>query len=142
MAGDLSQREAEVLLTLDRSFQPVALLLRTKCHENGLAVAFESGYRPFGFQKLLYEHPEFHPGTPAAKPGESKHERGFAVDFDLTKLSRLDVVKFAMLAEGLGLIWGGRFQTDGQPTPDNGHVEAHWTNLELDNYRLIEALGT
>lgn len=138
----LTAHEVEVLSTLDPAFRPYCLALRAKMAEQGVSTPLQSGYRPWGYQDLLYRHPEFHPGTPAAPPGGSKHERGFACDYDLSKIGKLDVVKFGMAAEALGLIWGGRFKDSaGKPTPDEPHVESPLTNQQLDIYRAVTAWG-
>jgi len=143
----LSPHEVEVLLSLDPLLRPKVLALRAQFP----GVTLLSGYRPSGYQALLYflhqhpelgaAHPELQQSAIAAVPGQSKHERQFACDFELAALSKLDVVNFGMAAESLGLTWGGRFTDATHPVggADNGHVEAPFPDAALDTYRSILA---
>lgn len=121
-------------MSLDDVLRPVALEHRRRVltADPSHPFLFLSGYRPTGYQKVLFEHPELHPGTPAAAPGHSKHERRAAYDAEAgTAMQRLS---FAQEAEALGLIWGGRFSA-----PDYNHCELPFTNDQLDAYNAVRS---
>jgi len=133
----LAALEAAVVLSLIAPLRELALAHREKCLARGVPFTFGSGFRSTGYQQLLYEHPELHPGTPAAKPGESKHEHGAAYD-NTAAMNDLQKLVFGEEAERLGLIWGGRF-TDGagHKTPDWGHCELPYSLPELAAYARV-----
>lgn len=132
----LAPDEVMVVLTLDPVIQRLALEHRAICLAHGIPFHFRSGYRSTEFQKILHEYPELHPGTPAAKPGSSKHERAAAYDADHG--NDLQIAIFGQEAEALGLVWGGRFHdAAGHATPDYGHCEAPYSLAELDAYTQL-----
>ena len=137
----LAPDEVPILLSLMPPLQRLALAHRAACLAQGVPFHFRSGYRSTGYQQILYGHPELHPGTPAAKPGSSKHERAAAYDADHG--NDLQTVIFGAEAEKLGLVWGGRFQrhADGSGGPDYPHCELPNSLLDLDAYLEIRAAG-
>jgi hypothetical protein len=141
----LTAPEAALLLSLLPPLQSLCRQHRAACLAQGVPFVLESGFRSTGYQQLLYDHPNFHPGTPAAKPGSSKHEHGAAYDVAMRGLSDLQRLVFGQEAEKLGLVWGGRFQSviEGQTikTPDWGHVELQFTLTDLAAYALVAGEG-
>jgi hypothetical protein len=127
----LSPTEAAIVASLDPLFQPLALQHRAACLAAGLPFTFTSGLRSFAEQGRL----KAEPGrvTPAAPPGSSKHEVGFAYDFDGPRSAK-EWLRAGELAEALGLRWGGRFT----PKADNYHVEAPQSRGELFTFRLVK----
>jgi D-alanyl-D-alanine carboxypeptidase-like protein len=137
----LSGPEAALLLSLLPPLQALCRQHRAACLAQGVPFILESGFRSTGYQALLYTHPELHPGTPAAKPGTSKHEHGGAYDVSMAGLSDLQRLVFGQEAERLGLIWGGRFlDSAGHKTPDWGHVELPFTLAELAAYATVSVI--
>jgi hypothetical protein len=134
----LSGPEAALLLSLLPPLQTLCRQHRAACLAQGVPFKLVSGFRSTGYQALLYEHPELHPGTPAAKPGESKHEHGGAYDGETAGMSDLQKLVFGQEAEKLGLLWGGRFlDAHGQKHPDWGHVELAFSVSELAAYATV-----
>jgi hypothetical protein len=123
-----SDAEAEQLAGLDPVFIPAVLEHRRLCLAAGIPWTLESGRRSTDFQRILYEHPDLHPGSPAAAPGTSYHELGFAYDAGGSR-NTLQRVTFGSLAEQLGLVWGGRFST-----PDWNHVQHASSRPDLAAY--------
>lgn len=126
----LSPAEAEIVAGLDSSFQPVALALRNKALAAGLPFVFISGLRSRAQQAALAA--EANRTTPAAAPGTSKHEVGFA--FDLERQSPGVEQQVGALGQSLGLTWGGTFA----PQPDPNHFEAPGTRASLAFYRNVK----
>jgi hypothetical protein len=134
----LDALEAAVVLSLLPPLQTLALRHRIACETQGVPFHFGSGFRSTEFQRILYEHPELHPGTPAAAPGTSKHEHGAAYD-NTAAMNDLQKLVFGQEAERLGLTWGGRFLTAaGQKSPDWGHCELSFTLEELAAFARVE----
>jgi len=133
--------EAAVLCSLLPPLRRLALQHRAACQAQGVPWTAISGFRSTGYQAILYEHPELHPGTPAAKPGTSKHELAAAYDVETAGMNDLQKLVFGQEAERLGLIWGGRF-TDGagHKTPDWGHCELAASLPELAGYVIVTVL--
>jgi D-alanyl-D-alanine carboxypeptidase len=133
--------EAAIVLSLLPPLQQLALAHRAACDAQGVPFTFVSGFRSTGYQRLLYEHPDLHPGTPAAKPGTSKHELAAAYDVETAGMNDLQKLVFGQEAERLGLVWGGRFTTvvEGQTvkTPDWGHCELAASFAALEGYALV-----
>lgn len=136
MMVDLSPEEAEIVASLDPVLQKLALEHKHRCVLEGVPFIFTSGCRARSYQQMLHDHPELHPGTPAAPGGSSKHEVGGAYDAG-GKRNQLQVMRFGLIAEELGLKWGGRFMTNGLPTPDYVHCELPWSRAEIAIYRLV-----
>ena len=128
----LSVAEAEIVASLDSAFQPYALEIRRQALAAGLPFTFTSGLRSYSDQATLYAHPELHPGTPAAAPGTSKHEVGFAFDFSSSEDGYAQV---GAIARGMGLTWGGDWGGDQR---DQVHVEATTARADLQTYRNIK----
>lgn len=134
----LSAAEAEIVAGLDPEFQPVALRHRAAAHAAGLPFTFISGFRSRSQQGA--EAASTTRTTPAAPPGMSKHEVGFAYDVDLYTDAGVPVYTPAQLAqlgvfgESLGLRWGGRFT----PKPDPNHFEAPQPRVTLSAYRSVK----
>ena len=126
----LSLEEIPLVLGLVPGLRRLALLHRGTCLAQGVPFVFRSGFRTKAYQQLLHDHPAFHPGTPAAAGGSSKHERAAAYDADTG--NALQTAIFGREAKALGLTWGGDF-----PTPDHGHVELPDTLEQLDAYLLV-----
>lgn len=72
--------------------------------ERGIIVRITSTFRNVAEQKKLFKR--FGPGR-AARPGESFHNFGLAVDVSASPPDALDEV--GIIAEEHGLRWGGRF---------------------------------
>lgn len=134
----LTGPEAALLLSLLPPLQTLCRQHRAACLAQGVPFVLFSGFRSTGFQQILYEHPELHPGTPAAAPGTSKHEHGGAYDCETHAMSDLQRLVFGQEAEKLGLFWGGRFlDAHGQKHPDWGHVELPMPVDELAAYARV-----
>lgn len=129
----LTQAEAEILAGLDSSFQPVALRHRALCLAAGLPWVPISGLRSRSQQAQLASEPNR--TTPAAAPGTSKHEIGFA--YDLARQDSATEAKVGALGESIGLTWGGRFS----PQPDPNHFEAPDQRSTLAFYRNVKLSG-
>lgn len=136
----LAGPDAALLLSLLPPLQALCRQHRAACLAQGVPFVLVSGFRSTGYQRLLYEHPDLHPGTPAAKPGQSKHEHGGAYDCETHTMNDLQRLVFGQEAERLGLIWGGRFlDSAGHKTPDWGHVELPFTVAELAGFATVAA---
>lgn len=72
--------------------------------EQGITLKITSGFRSVGEQRRLFRR--LGPGQ-AARPGESFHNFGLAVDLRASPADALDEV--GIIAEEHGLRWGGRF---------------------------------
>ena len=97
----------------------------------GIPYSPREGYRSRYAQALAYAKG---PNVTRAKPGQSEHQYGRAVDFDVAPQYHQ---KFGETAEKVGLRWGGRWK---QPY-DPGHVEFPGQHSNpLDD--LDKALGT
>jgi hypothetical protein len=138
---NLSAAEAEIVNGLDPTFRPYALRLREAAFANGLPFTFLSGLRSRAQQQAEASKPNR--TTPAAAPGKSKHEIGFAFDVDLIADNGAPIYTTAQLgylgrlAEGFGMTWGGRFL----PKPDPNHFEAPFTREQLAAYRTVQLVG-
>jgi hypothetical protein len=130
----LTLPESEIVASLDSAFQPYALEIRRQALAAGIPFTFTSGLRSYSDQAELYAHPELHPGTPAAAPGTSKHEVGFAFDFTGPR-SDDEYERVAEIGEGMGLTWGGRWGGDQR---DRVHFEAPTPRADLLTYRNIK----
>ena len=128
----LSPAEAEIVAGLDSSLRPVALAHRQRAREQGLPFEFLSGLRSRGQQAALAL--ETDRSTPAAAPGTSKHEVGFAYDIRSANLTAGQLSAIGAIGESLGLAWGGRFK----PKPDPNHYEAPEPRATLAAYRYIK----
>lgn len=90
---------------LDPRFAPYARYLFAVASANGLSPVLTSGYRSYDTQARLYR--EYLAGQrtlPVAPPGQSKHQRGLAVDIDLPQ--------YRAYLPALGQFWrslGGRW---------------------------------
>lgn len=126
----LSDSEAEIVASLDSTFQPFALRHREAVLSRGVPFVFISGLRSKSQDAALYEHP---PTGVAAKPGQSKHEIGFAYDATGPRTDgEWDI--YAQEAERLGLESGVRYR----PTPDKPHVEAPQPRADLAFTRALK----
>jgi hypothetical protein len=128
----LSPTEAEIVAGLDSSFRPVALEHRRRALAAGLPFVFISGLRSRAQQAALAAEPGRE--TPAAAPGTSKHEVGFAYDIQRVGLTDAQLTQIGALGEALGLVWGGRFR----PRPDPNHFEAPEGRETLSAYRNVK----
>ena len=131
----LPQDEAEIVAGLDSSFRSVALTHRRLAIEAGLPFKFISGLRSRSQQAALASLPSRN--TPAAAPGTSKHEVGFAYYIASAGVTSDQLGKIGVLGEGLGLGWGGRFA----PTPDRNHFESRSARAELAAYRYAKLVA-
>lgn len=105
----LPEEEQEIVLSLDPDLMPLALAHRAMVRSAGIPYKFISGLRNRGLQQLLYDVAQRDPSKVAAKPGESKHEIGFAWDATGPR-DNAEWETFGRAAEQLGLRWGGRFK--------------------------------
>lgn len=99
------------LWALDPSFRPYAQLLIAELTENGLAPRVTSTRRSLGTQARLYA--QYLAGTspyPAAPPGHSSHQQGFALDVVINDMSVMADVGRWWESFGRGFRWGGRFK--------------------------------
>jgi len=132
---------------LDPEFREKIGELLVAAQALGLAVVLVQGYRSSLEQELIYAKGRTRPGEPCrhtlpprsrpvgtckahpfgatvtkAKPGQSWHEAGLAVDFAWKVGNSVSWdgpwEKLGTLAESLGLKWGGRWRS-----PDRPHVE-------------------
>lgn len=99
---------------------PVLTRLVEQAAHRGIAVTFVSGYRDKAAQQRLWDAwvKRGRTGIAPAPPGRSLHQRGLAVDFDTYPRTAAARRIVGVLAEGLGLRWGGRFQK-----PDPIHLD-------------------
>ncbi len=126
----LTPEEAEIVAGLDSAIRPVLFKHRQAALDAGLPYAVISGLRSRSQQAALATQPDR--TTPAAAPGTSKHEIGFAWDL---KRQAPDVErKVGILGEQVGLTWGGRFT----PKPDPNHFEAPNQRATLSAYRNVK----
>lgn len=133
----LSAAEAEIVAGLDALYQPLVLKHRALAIADGLPYPIISGLRTRSQQAALVTSTTR--VTPAAPAGMSKHEVGFAHDVDLYKDNGVAVytpaqlLRLGVLAESIGLKWGGRFA----PMPDPNHFEAPLPRGQLAAYRNV-----
>lgn len=134
----LTAAEAEIVNGLDPVFRPYALRLREAALTGGYPFVFLSGLRSRSQQAA--EVTRAGRDTPAAPAGKSKHEIGFA--FDVERQAADVELKVGVLAEGVGLKWGGRFHdVNGNPSPDPNHFEAPVTRSALASYRNVQLVA-
>lgn len=102
--------------TLDQKMQPIVREFVRRATAAGLPVAITSGRRTMAEQKALYDQGRTSGGSIVtnAKPGESAHNFGLAVDFaPLNSVGmahwpdNYDWGKVAAIGKALGLSWGG-----------------------------------
>ncbi len=130
MAGtdaSLSVAEVDILGGLDQGLQPQAIRHRERVIAAGIPYTFISGRRSHENQARLYRryldrmetwHEDGQRGPrprPAAKPGRSKHNLGFAWDFTGPRTDE-EWNRAGVMAEGMGLESGHRYN-------DPGHIE-------------------
>lgn len=133
----LSAAEAELLAGLDARYQPLVLKHRALAIWDGLPYTIISGLRSRSQQATLADSTTR--TTPAAPAGMSKHEVGFAHDVDLYRdngaaiYTSAQLTRLGLLAESIGLKWGGRFA----PKPDPNHFEAPLPRAQLAAYRNV-----
>ena len=133
MADLLTSVESEILSGLDPITRTLAMRHRAAALAEGLPFLLLSGLRSRSQQAALADDPNR--ATPAAAPGNSKHEVGAA--YDLVRQSSAVESRVGALAEALGLKWGGRFA----PTPDPNHFELPQTRSEIASYRSLALVG-
>lgn len=119
------------LASLEPDFQPIVeeLLKRTEAATNR-KWALSDGRRTMARQRELYQQGRTKPGKVVtnAKPGQSAHNFGYAVDLwplkangDFDWNAKVDLFKtMGKIAAELGLEWGGNFRT----LFDAPHVQA------------------
>jgi peptidoglycan L-alanyl-D-glutamate endopeptidase CwlK len=111
-------------LTLD--MQGLTRQWLAACRHVGLDILITSTYRDAEYQKYLYAQGRTRAGKiiTHAKAGESAHNHRLAVDFCIMKGKQCDwadvgaFMQAGMIAEDLGLTWGGRFKMR-----DYAHIE-------------------
>lgn len=99
------------LWSLDGSFRPYAQLLIAELTANGLQPRVTSTRRSLATQARLYN--DYLAGRspyPAAPPGHSAHQRGFALDVVINDMSVMADVGRFWESFGPGFRWGGRFK--------------------------------
>lgn len=99
------------LSLLHQSFLPYAQFLHDVAREVGWSPVVTSTLRTRSEQERLYRR--FKAGLsrfPAAPPGTSVHESGFAFDMDLLDEGNLRALGELWESFGPGFRWGGRFK--------------------------------
>jgi len=109
------------LAPLNKEFRNKVILLLVACNREGLKVKVYETLRTPQRQDSLYL---LRPRVTYLKGGESKHQYGLAVDL-YTKNKR-DYKKIGMIAESLGLTWGGRWKMRDLP-----HIEWPLSTAEI-----------
>ncbi|MDR7537408.1 MAG: M15 family metallopeptidase [Armatimonadota bacterium] len=91
------------------AFAPRVIAWLRRCRDEGLRVWIVSSYRDMETQRALYLRwlRRGRTGLPAAPPGRSLHNYGLAVDYAAASGAERD--EAGLLAEQMGLRWGGRF---------------------------------
>lgn len=136
----LSKLEVEILNGLDPVLRPMALQHRANAIAAGLPFTFLSGRRSRSEQQAEVERDGR--TTPAAPAGKSKHEVGAAYDIVRVGVSGDQLSRIGVLAEQLGLKWGGRFRdAKGAPAPDPNHFELPQTRGEILGYQTLQLIG-
>jgi hypothetical protein len=133
VADLLTSAESEILMGLDPITRTLAMRHRAAVLTEGLPFILLSGLRSRAQQAALADDPNR--TTPAAAAGNSKHEVGAA--YDLVRQSSAIESRVGVLAEALGLKWGGRFQ----PQADPNHFELPQTRAEIVSYRNLALVG-
>ena len=104
---------------LKPEFQKALIKLNNYAQKHGIKISYNSTWRTAQEQIELYKK---YGGKRAAKPGNSPHEKGIAVDLSTTSINgnkRLNEENQAILGaywESLGYRWGGHF-TNFTPEP-------------------------
>ena len=122
-----------------------AIMLRDSAHKEGLWLTILSTLRTYEEQEALYAQGRTAPGkiVTNAKPGESVHNFGLALDFAiLDKTGAIDwrdipaYRTVGELGEELGFQWGGRFKT----IIDYPHMQMSF-GFAIQDLRTMFALG-
>lgn len=104
-------------LLIDPDFADVLEDVFQAAADEGIGIRIVSTYRSVGEQSRLYKAfvARGKKGLPAARPGQSYHNFGLAVDIATDPPDAL--ARVGRLAEQAGLRWGGRFR-------DPVHIDA------------------
>jgi peptidoglycan L-alanyl-D-glutamate endopeptidase CwlK len=157
----MDSRSARNVATLLPKAQALAKEWYNRCHDQGLKVVIICGTRTYAEQDALYKQP--HDGkdndgdgrvdeadefVTNAEAGESNHNFGIAWDFCLFPqvvetggkgppiYESPDYLKAGLVAESLGLEWGGRWKKP----KDEPHIQIR-TGLKLAEMRRRVANG-
>ncbi|MGH3053360.1 MAG: M15 family metallopeptidase [Gaiellaceae bacterium] len=117
-----------LLSTLQPAVQPIFKSFLDACEAAGIPCQVAQGTRTFDQQQVVYDQGRTTAGpvVTKAKPGDSYHQYGLAVDVVPTAYINLPNwnpsgplwARIGAIGEGLGLTWGGRFSS-----PDEPHFE-------------------
>lgn len=129
--------ENSIFFKIYPPFMEVLRVFLSKAKEKGLEVDIFQGYRSFEEQQSLYNKGRTEPGDKVtnAKPGQSWHNYGLAVDIVFKPSGKWswaeehDWNKLGEVGKELGLEWGG----DWKSFQDRPHFQ--WPNL----FSLTEA---
>ena len=97
----------------DDKFIPKLEKFVAEAKKNGVTLHFNEAFRPPGKQAEIAANAK-NP-NPKAKPGQSLHEAGFAVDVNYKSLSLNQQKAIRNAAKASGLSWGGSFKTKDVP---------------------------
>lgn len=127
------------------------LCIIERTYNEGINVQFSSGYRSNAEQQRLYDKGRKTSGNIVtnAKPGQSVHNYGLAVDYFLTTYDGSKATwtvnkewrRVAEIAKQLGFQWGG----DWKSFPDNPHIDLavglSWRELQAGKRPSAERLN-
>jgi peptidoglycan LD-endopeptidase CwlK len=136
-----SAREQKILDSLEPTFRAKVVEFLARAKAAGYRITLTSGRRTMDEQQALYNQGRTAPGNIVtnAKPGESPHNYGQAIDFGfvnpvtgtLSWDNNAPWAAVAQIGKGLGLVWGG----DWSSLKDLPHLETTTWQLARTEYR-------